>query len=29
MWGLDWLDIAQVREKWRTLVNVVMNVRVA
>ena len=25
---LDWIDLAQDREKWRALVNVVMNLRV-
>jgi hypothetical protein len=26
--GMDWMDLAQVRDKWRTLVNTVMNLRV-
>jgi hypothetical protein len=26
--GMDWIDLAQDREKWRTLVNEVMNLRV-
>ena len=26
--GLDWIDLAQERERWRTLVNAVMNLRV-
>ena len=26
--GLDWIDVAQDRERWRALVNVVMNHRV-
>jgi hypothetical protein len=26
--GLDWIDLAQDREKWRALVNSVMNFRV-
>ena len=25
---LDWIDLAQVRDRWRALVNVVMNLRV-
>jgi hypothetical protein len=27
-WGLDWIELAQVRDRWRTLVNAVMNHRV-
>jgi hypothetical protein len=27
-WGMDWTDLAQVRDKWRDLVNTVMNLRV-
>ena len=27
-WGMDRIDLAQDRDKWRTLVNVVMNLRV-
>jgi hypothetical protein len=29
-WGvfMDWIDIAQNRDRWRTLVNAVMNFRV-
>jgi hypothetical protein len=28
-WGsLDWIDLAQDRDKWRALVNVVLNIRV-
>jgi hypothetical protein len=23
--GVDWIDLAQVREQWRALVNMVMN----
>jgi hypothetical protein len=26
--GMDWTDLAQDRDRWRTLVNTVMNVRV-
>jgi hypothetical protein len=26
--GMEWMDMAQVRDKWRTLVNAVMNVQV-
>jgi hypothetical protein len=25
---VDWIDLAQNREKWRTLVNTIMNLRV-
>jgi hypothetical protein len=28
-WGdMDWIDLAQDRDQWRTLVNTVMNLRV-
>ena len=27
-WGVDWLDQAQSRERWRALVKAVMNLRV-
>jgi hypothetical protein len=27
--GMDWIDLAQDREKWRDFVNMVMNLRVA
>ena len=26
--GIDWIDLAQNRDRWRTLVNAVMNLRV-
>jgi len=26
--GMDWIDLAQVRDRWRALVNGVMNLRV-
>jgi hypothetical protein len=26
--GMDWIELAQVTERWRTLVNAVMNLRV-
>jgi len=26
--GMDWIDVAQDRDSWRTLVSVTMNVRV-
>jgi hypothetical protein len=27
--GMDWIDLAQNKAKWRALVNMVMNLRVA
>jgi hypothetical protein len=27
-WGVDWIDLAQDWERWRDLVNAVMNLRV-
>jgi hypothetical protein len=26
--GMDWIDLAQDRDQWRALVNIVMNVQV-
>jgi hypothetical protein len=26
--GMDWIDLAQDRDKWRALVNTIMNLRV-
>jgi hypothetical protein len=26
--GMDWIDLAQDRDQWRTLVNTVMNLRI-
>jgi hypothetical protein len=26
--GMDWIDLAQDRDRWRDLVNMVMNLRV-
>ena len=28
MGGMDWIDLAQDRDRWQALVNVVMNLRV-
>ena len=28
MGGMDWIDVAQERDRWRVLVNAVMNLRV-
>ena len=27
-WGMDWIELAQNRDRWRALVNVVMKLRV-
>jgi hypothetical protein len=27
-WGMDWIGLAQDRDRWRALVNVVMNLRI-
>ena len=28
MWGLDWIELAEDRDKWRALVNAEMNLRI-
>ena len=28
MWGIDWIKLAQDRDRWRALVKAVMNLRV-
>jgi hypothetical protein len=27
-WGIEWIDVAQDRDRWRAVVNAVMNLRV-
>jgi hypothetical protein len=27
-WDMDWIDLAQGRDRWRTVVNAIMNLRI-
>jgi hypothetical protein len=27
-WGMEWIEVARDRDRWRSLVNTVMNLRV-
>jgi hypothetical protein len=27
-WGMNWIDLAQDRDRWKVLVNAVLNIRV-
>ena len=29
MWGMDWIKLANYRDRWRALVNAVMNLQVS